>query len=144
MIRTRNSITPDTPGLTVPTFTVTTLPLTVTSSAYNNFRLYGANISDGENSASPANPYLKKALWIKNGTLVLQGLVAIPSLSEGSTGGGYPSDFFIPGNGALVLDGVGVMVLSTADDFREVNGLHRSRFSENAKNYHKKKSPKIR
>jgi gliding motility-associated-like protein len=104
-----------------------TFKLTVNSSAYNNFRLFGANISDGSASLPPTpagNPNLKKALWIKNGSLVLQGLVAIPSLSEGSTAGTYPSDFFIPANGAMILDGAGVIVLSTADDYSEVNAAY--------------------
>ena len=104
-----------------------TFKLTIHSSAYNNFRLFGANTADGSNSlpVTPnGNPNLKKALWIKNGSLVLQGLVAIPSLSEGNTAGAYPSDFFIPVNGALVVDGAGVIVLSTADDFTEVNAAY--------------------
>ncbi|MBI5008749.1 MAG: hypothetical protein HZB98_03680, partial [Bacteroidia bacterium] len=114
-------------NLVVDKGTDQTYKLIVVSSAYSNFRLYGANIADGNNTAPvvpAANPNLHKALWIKNGTLLLQGLVVIPSLSEGSTGGSYPSDFFIPANGALVLDGVGVIVLSTADDYREVNAAY--------------------
>jgi gliding motility-associated-like protein len=104
-----------------------TYKLTVYSSAYNYFRLFGANTSDGSVTlpAAPAgNPNLKKALWIKNGTLVLQGLVVIPSLSEGVTAGSYPSDFFIPSNGAMQLDGAGVIVLATADDYTEVNAAY--------------------
>ena len=111
-------------NLVVDKGTDQTFKLTINSSAYNNFRLFGANTSDGSVTlpVSPANnPNLKKALWIKNGTLVLQGLVVIPSLTEGNTSGAYPSDFFIPGNAAMVLDGAGVKVLSTADDFTEVN-----------------------
>jgi len=104
-----------------------TFKLTVNSSAYDNFRLFGANTSDGSVTlpVSPVNnPNIKKALWIKNGTLVLQGLVAIPSLTEGNTSGAYPSDFFIPGNAALVLDDAGVKVLSTADDYTEINAAY--------------------
>jgi len=48
----------------------------------------------------------------------------IPSLSEGATTGAYSSDFFIPANGALLLDGAGVIVLSTADDYTEVNAAY--------------------
>jgi len=51
----------------------------------------------------------------------LQGLVAIPSLSEGASAGPPSSDFFYTLNGALFLEGAGVIVLSTADDFTEVN-----------------------
>ena len=62
-------------------------------------------------------------MWIRTGTLVLKGLSIIPSLSEGTCGDGATpnSDFYIPANGALVLDGPDVVVLSTADDYREVN-----------------------
>jgi hypothetical protein len=98
--------------------------LTVYSSAYPNFRLFGANIAGGDGGGS--NPNLKKALWIRTGTLILKGLTTIPSLSEGNCAAETPaanpnSDFYIPVNGALVLDGPNVVVLSTADDYREVN-----------------------
>ncbi|HOK26160.1 MAG TPA: HYR domain-containing protein, partial [Bacteroidales bacterium] len=103
-----------------------TFKLTIYSSAYSNFRLFGANIAPGDASApaTNANPNLMKALWIRNGTLVLQGLVVIPSLTEGSTAGPPSSDFCIPSRAAMVLDGAGVVVLSTADDYREVNGAY--------------------
>jgi len=96
--------------------------LTVYSSAYSNFRLFGANIAGGYGGG--ANPNLQKALWIRTGTLKLQGLTIIPSLSEGtgdSGTGGPNSDFYIPANAALMLDGSEVIVLSTADDYSEVN-----------------------
>lgn len=96
--------------------------LTVYSSGYQNFRLFGANTAGGDGGGS--NPNLKKALWIRTGTLKLQGQTIIPSLSEGTCaeGGADPnSDYFIPANGALVLDGTEVVVLSTADDYREIN-----------------------
>ena len=98
-----------------------TFELTVYSSAYPNFRLFGANISGGDNPGN--NPNLKKALWIRTGTMVLKGLTIIPSLSEGTCGDGATpnSDFYVPANGALVLDGPDVVVLSTADDYREIN-----------------------
>lgn len=102
-----------------------TYALTVYSSAYPNFRLFGANIAGGDTPG--ANPNLKKALWIRTGTLKLQGLTIIPSLSEGTCAaeaapsGNPNSDFYIPANGSLVLDGPDVIVLSTADDYREVN-----------------------
>jgi hypothetical protein len=97
-----------------------TFSLTVYSSAYPNFRLFGANTSGGDNPGN--NPNLKKALWIRTGTLILKGLTIIPSLSEGNDCGIDPnSDFFIPADGALVIDGVDVVILSTADDYREVN-----------------------
>ncbi len=96
-----------------------TFKLTVYSNAYPNFRLFGANNAPSANS-TVANPDLKKALWVRNGTLVLQGLTVIPSLSEGTTAGPPASHYYIPANGAMVLDGTEVIVLSTADDYTEV------------------------
>ncbi|MFN8211134.1 MAG: hypothetical protein U0T33_09240, partial [Bacteroidales bacterium] len=103
-----------------------TFKLNVSSTAYSNFRLFGANTSAGEVvlPATNANPYLKKALWVRNGTLVLQGLTVIPSLSEGATAGPPSSDFTIPSQAAMILDGPGVIVMSTADDYQEVNGAY--------------------
>ncbi|NMC40278.1 MAG: HYR domain-containing protein, partial [Bacteroidales bacterium] len=111
-----------------------TYKLTVYSSGYTYFRLFGANISEGDATApaTNANPNLKKALWVRNGTLVLQGLVVIPSLSEGATSGPPSSDFYIPQRGAMILDGAGVIVLSTADDYREVNGAYGLAAPDNA------------
>lgn len=93
--------------------------LTINSSAYNNFRLFGRNDLGGENGG--ANPDLRKALWVRTGSLVLTGLTIIPSLSEANSGGSPNGDFYIPANGALVLNGPDVIVLATADDYREVN-----------------------
>ena len=103
-----------------------TFSLTINSNAYNYFRLFGANVAAGDIAAGPpaatnSNPSLKKALWIRSGTLDLKGLVILPSLTEGFTAAWPSSDFIIPANGALVLDGTDVIVLSTADDYGEVN-----------------------
>lgn len=101
-----------------------TYKLTVNSSDYSFFRLFGANTSGADITnpvATNANPNLKKALWIRTGTLVLQGFTVIPSLSEGTCNGAPNSDFYIPANGGLVIDGLNVIVLATADDYREVN-----------------------
>ncbi len=96
-----------------------TYKLTVLSSAYSNFRLFGANTLTAETAASNGN--MRKALWVRNGTLSLEGSLIIPSLTEGTTGGSPSSDFFIPANGAIVFNGLDVVVLSTADDYRELN-----------------------
>lgn len=103
-----------------------TYKLTVNSEEYEYFRIFGANTAGGSTTnpvATAANPNLRKALWIRNGTLELTGRVIIPSLSEGTCGDGATlnSDFYIPANAALVLNGPNVVVLSTADDYREVN-----------------------
>ncbi len=93
-----------------------TYSLTVSSSAYSHFRLFGANSMDAESLSG--NPAMRKALWICSGTLVLKGSVIIPSLSEGTSAS---SHYYIPANGALVSDGVDAAVFVTADDYREVN-----------------------
>lgn len=97
-----------------------TYQLVVHSSHYHHFRLFGANTASGYGGG--ANPNLRKALWIRNGSLVLRGSTIIPSLTESNESSGTPNgDFYIPANGALILDGSEVIVLTTADDYREVN-----------------------
>ena len=100
-----------------------TFVLTLYSYAFGNFRLFGANTAPGDvlMGATNANPNLKKALWIRNGTLDLKGLVVIPSLTEGATAAWPTSDYIIPSNGAMILNGPFVTVLTTADDYSEVN-----------------------
>lgn len=93
-----------------------TFSLTVNSGAYSNFRLFGANSLAAESVS--ANPMLRKALWIYSGSLILKGNLVIPSLSEGTAAN---ADYYIPSNGALLLDGVDVIVNSTADSYQEVN-----------------------
>ncbi len=93
-----------------------TYRLTINSTGYQNFRLFGANTLASETTTG--NPAMRKALWIYAGTLVLKGNVIIPSLTEGSAAN---ANYYIPANGALVCDGVDVAVFVTADDYREVN-----------------------
>lgn len=109
-----------------------TFTLTVYSTSYAYFRLFGANNARIANSTN-ANPDVKKALWVRNGTLVLQGLTVIPSLTEGTTVSGTNfSHYYIPANGAITLDGTEVIVLSTADDFTEVNAAYNLTGGSNA------------
>ena len=103
-----------------------TYSLTVTSSAYSNFRLFGAN--DQEAESVTGNPLVRKALWIYAGTLVLKGNLFIPSLSEGSLPNAH---YYIPSTGALICDGVDVAVFITADDYREVNTAYSVSASSN-------------
>lgn len=95
-----------------------TYKLTVQSTAYSNFRLFGRNDLGGEGGG--INPNLRKALWIRTGSLVLEGMTVIPALTEGEGGGNPNGDYYIPANAALVLNGPEVIVLSTADDYREI------------------------
>lgn len=89
--------------------------LTVQPSAYGYFRLFGANIAT---TTITANPDMRKALWIRNGTLNLLGMTVIPSLTEGTAAG---AEYYIPATGALQISGSSVIVLNTADDYREVD-----------------------
>jgi hypothetical protein len=108
-----------------------TFKLTVYSTAYENFRLFGRNDLDGENNVD--NPDLRKALWIRTGTLELTGITIIPSLTEAATSGGAPNgDFYLPVNGALKLNGSQVVVYNTADDYQEVNLAYNVAASSNA------------
>lgn len=103
-----------------------TYSLTITPSAYSNFRLFGVNSNSG-NTTAPAtaeNPNIQKALWIRNGSLILDGFTVIPSLSESNSGGTPNGDYFIPANGALILDNPNVIVLGTADSYQEVNAAY--------------------
>ncbi|MFN8166664.1 MAG: hypothetical protein U0X76_11010 [Bacteroidia bacterium] len=108
-----------------------TYTLTINASAKNYFRLFGANTLTTE-AAVAANPNLRKALWIRTGTLILQGQTSIPSLTEGNTSGSPNSDYYIPSNGALVLDGPDAFVLGTSDDYREVNLVYGTSGPDNA------------
>lgn len=100
-----------------------TFQLAIQSTAYKNFRLFGRNNMGGEGGG--ANPNLRKALWIRTGSLVLRGLLVIPSLTEGGGDGNSPnSDYYIPANGALILDGPEVVILSTADTYQEINAAY--------------------
>jgi hypothetical protein len=96
-----------------------TFILTLNSAGYDKFRLFGANNAGESTVTDPSNPNIRKALWIHSGTLRLTGDIFIPSLVEGSASGS--GHFFIPGNGALILDGPDVVVIGTCDDYRTVN-----------------------
>lgn len=91
-----------------------TFVLSVNSSGYDKFRLFGANNAQELAGGDASNPDIRKALWIRNGTLRLNGFAFIPSLTEGG------GDFFIPGNGALLLGGPDVVVCGTIDDYSVV------------------------
>ncbi|MDX9854842.1 MAG: hypothetical protein RBS81_13755, partial [Tenuifilaceae bacterium] len=92
-----------------------TFTLEVYSDDVAYFNLFGPNNVGRRTGGAYTNenPEVRKALWIKNGTLKLTGSITIPSLSEGSTSGGN-GDYAIPGNGALWISGGDVKVYSTA------------------------------
>jgi len=84
------------------------------NSAY--FNLYGGNAL-GRNETAPfsaSNPEIRKALFIKNGTLKLTGNIYIHSLSEGNMVSGN-GDYAIGANASLWVAGSNVTVYSTAN-----------------------------
>lgn len=102
--------------------------LTINSSNEAYFRLFGRNNLPGRGNTpggvKDPNPEIRKALWIKNGTLRLTGQILIPTLTEGGENGpdgvrDPNGDYHIPSNGALWIDGAGVRVYSTADNVSE-------------------------
>lgn len=101
-----------------------TYKLTVTPSAYSNFRLFGPNGNSGDTGNPLPNPNIYKALWVRNGTLVLDGFTVIPSLTESASGGTPNGDYFIPANGAIVLNNPNVILMGTADSYQEVNAAY--------------------
>ena len=89
--------------------------LTLSSTSSANFSLYGPALL-GRNELSPFtpdNPEVRKALWIKNGTLKLTGNIFIPTLSEGDNANGN-GDYAIGGNAQLWIAGSSVTVYTTA------------------------------
>ncbi|HNY03666.1 MAG TPA: hypothetical protein PKG48_13800, partial [Bacteroidales bacterium] len=94
-----------------------TYTLTINSSNINNFSLYGPNALR-RNTDAPFSldyPEVRKALWIKAGTLRLTGSILIPTLAEGPSGDdGLNGDYAIGLAAQLWLDGPDVAVYSTA------------------------------
>ncbi|GAA5021578.1 hypothetical protein GCM10011506_02560 [Marivirga lumbricoides] len=98
-----------------------TYELEITSSNINNFNLFGPNtpgrVSNG--GFTQANPEVRKALWIYNGTLHLTGDILISTLTEGSAAGGN-GDYPVGANAGLWIDGPNVSVYTTADNTGQV------------------------
>ncbi len=90
-----------------------TYQLNINSSSTSNFALYGPN--NVGRTGSNADPEVRKALWIKRGTLKLTGSILIPTLSEGSESGGN-GDYTIGRYSALWVASSGVSVYCTASD----------------------------
>jgi len=92
-----------------------TFELEINAMHQDYLRFFGPN-NVGRNESSPfteGNPEIRKALWIKNGTLKLTGSIYIPSLTEGNASSGN-GDYLIPANGALWIASPRVTVFSTA------------------------------
>ncbi|MBK8807548.1 MAG: T9SS type A sorting domain-containing protein [Bacteroidales bacterium] len=88
--------------------------LELTASSTANFTLFGRNELSWDETTPPytaTNPEMKKALWIKNGTLKLTGKISIPSLTEATASRG---DYMIPQNAMLWIASPDVSVSTTA------------------------------
>ncbi|MDP1622169.1 MAG: T9SS type A sorting domain-containing protein [Bacteroidales bacterium] len=94
-----------------------TYMLTIYSTAAANFSLYGSNAVK-RNQTTPFtqdNPEVRKALWIKNGTLKLTGNLQIPTLAEGPVGpSDQNGDYAIGLSAQLWIAGPDVIVYNTA------------------------------
>jgi len=84
-----------------------TYVLTVNSTDNDNFRLFGRRDKEAASyNTTDENPAeIIKALWIRNGTLKLEGKISIPSLAEGGK-----DNFIVPLNGALWLNSPDVYI----------------------------------
>ncbi len=83
------------------------LTINATNKAY--FSLFGDN-NQSQDFTNTENPEQQTALWIKAGTLILEGYVYIPTLTEGA-------NYYIGENASLVLNGSNVYVASSAMDY---------------------------
>jgi len=94
-----------------------TFILKIYSNNANNFNLYGPNNVGRYTSApySSADPCVRKALWIYNGTLKLTGYINIPTLSEGNQVSGN-GDYAIGTDACLWIADPDINVYSTASD----------------------------
>jgi hypothetical protein len=102
-----------------------TYQLNLFSDDITHFNLFGANsVGRVDNSLgySSEAPLIRKALFIKNGTLKLTGNISIPSLSEGNEEGGN-GDYAIGMNSSMWMAGVDVNVYSTASDVDQITGF---------------------
>lgn len=91
-----------------------TYSLTLYSDNTSYFTLFGPNVV-GRNTPSgysASNPQVRKALFIKTGTLKLTGNIHIPTLSEGGIDGN--GDFAVGQNARLWMDGANVTIYTTA------------------------------
>lgn len=92
--------------------------LSVNPSNITNFALYGSNAVRRNEDApfTQDNPEVRKALWIKNGTLKLTGSMLIPSLAEGPVGPTGNGDYAVGSTGQLWIAGPDVSVYVTASN----------------------------
>jgi hypothetical protein len=95
--------------------------LTLQSEDEAHFRLFGSNLLGG--TGGGLNPEMRKALWIKNGTLHIKSNIHIPTLNEGNGGGSPNGDFYVPTNGALWIDGGKVYGTADNQDQTEIGGI---------------------
>ncbi|MFW5726117.1 MAG: hypothetical protein ACOCX0_06690, partial [Bacteroidota bacterium] len=103
-----------------------TYMLEIISAEPENFVLFGANNvgrnNPGWSGLTAENPQVRKALWIKAGTLKLSGKMHIPTLSEGGSEGGN-GDYAIGQNARLWIASPEVTVYSTASEQNHIAGF---------------------
>lgn len=110
-----------------------TYQLEIASSNVANFRLFGKNNNFNSelviNGFSLDNPEVRKALWIKNGTLKLTGKINIPTLSEGAVAGTGDSngDWRIGANARLWIASPDVSVSTTSTNVADGTGVDMGR-----------------
>ncbi len=105
--------------------------LEITSADETYFRIFGRNTDRSypnfNSTVLGEITSTNKALWIRRGTLKLSGNINIPSLTEGrqsGTGGQNLSSWFIPGQGALWLNGPNVTVSVNAVSNAAVDAIY--------------------
>lgn len=108
-----------------------TYTLTVNSANVANFELYGPNNVGRTGDAD--DPEVRKALWVRRGTLKLTGSISIPTLSEGGTSGGN-GDYAIGKSAAFWIASSGVTVYSTASEAAQVKANSAATITTSASN----------
>jgi hypothetical protein len=108
--------------------------LEINASNENHFAIYGPN-NLGINTESPfssIHPEVRKALWIRSGTLRLTGSITIPSLTEGCVLDGT-GDYIIGSRSGLWIDAGNVNIHITIAESSQ-GPVNSSGFSTNAAN----------
>lgn len=92
-----------------------TFILDVQSEHSSYFNLYGSNIATRNTNApfSEKNPEVRKALWIRNGTLKLSGSIHVPTLTEGYND--PLATFFLGSNGDYAIGSNSKLWIASAD-----------------------------
>lgn len=104
-----------------------TYQLEVFAATTDDFVLFGAN-NVGRNvptGFTTENPQVRKALFVRNGTIKFTGNIFIPTLSEGAGSGssGGSGDYYVGKNARFWVAGTGVEIYVTANSAADVTGF---------------------